>query len=166
MLKKRHFLVVGLLAAVAAATPAFLSREGQIVLDDQGWALASNNELDGTMEVLTDGDSHPPIYQVNVLRPGENLHLEKSVPPGVLEASKPLWLRFRARAGAPRKLRTALQDPQNSTWTSEVKLTPDWQEFRLPILPDQPTSGPATLAFQVGGESGEVAITDIKMERS
>ncbi len=168
MLKKRHFLIAGLFVALIAVMPAILTRDGQIVLDDKGWLLESNNELDGTMDVLTDGDSHPPIYQVNVLRPDETIDLEKTVPPGVLEASKPLWLHFRARAAMPRKLRTALQDSQstvNSSWASEVRLTPDWQDFKLPITPEQTAKGPSTLAFQIGGASGEVAITDIKIEQ-
>ena len=169
MLKRRHFLLVSLLAVSAAAVPAILAREGQVVLDDKDWTLSTVNALDGTMEVLTDGDTHPPIYQVNVLRPGqgvEDLHLQKPVPAEVLASNQPLSLRFRARAGNRRKIRTALQDPQTEPWASEVTLTSDWQEFRLPIKPTSSPKGQVIMAFQIGGTSGDVAITDIKLERS
>jgi hypothetical protein len=169
MLKRRHFLLASVLAIGAAAVPAIMARDGQVVVDDKDWALASVNALDGTMEVLTDGDTHPPIYQVNVLRPGrgvEDVHLEKPVPADVLANNQSLCLRFRARAGSPRKIRTALQDPQSESWASDVSLTSDWQEFRLPIKPATTTKGQAIIAFQIGGTSGDLAITDIKLERS
>lgn len=140
-----------------------------MVLDDQGWALSALNALDGTMEVLTDGNSHPPIYQVNVLRPGdgfESVHLEKPVPQELLSSEKPLTLSFKARAASNRKIRTALQDKQAEPWASEVTLTPDWQEFRLPIKPRQAPAGPAVLAFQIGGKGGDIALTEIKLIRS
>jgi hypothetical protein len=169
MLKRRHFLLVSLVAVAAAAVPAALVHDGQVVLDDKDWALATLNTLDGTMEVLTDGNSHPPIYQVNVLRPGrgvEDLHLVKPVPSEVLAANPSLVLRFRARAGSQRIIRTALQDPKTEPWAKEVTLTRDWQEFRLPIDQVAHSNGQAVMAFQIGGKSGEVAITDIKLERS
>lgn len=169
MLKRRHFLLAGILAVSAAAVPAILARDGQVVVDDKNWQLASVHAMDGTMEVLTDGDTHPPIYQVNVLRPGrgvEDLHLEKPVPPEVLAHGAPLRLRFRARAGSPRTIRATLQDPQSEPWASDIALTADWQEFQLPITPTAPAKGPATIAFQIGGKSGDLAITDIKLERS
>ncbi|WP_395138664.1 hypothetical protein [Armatimonas sp.] len=169
MLKRRHFLAVCLLATCAAAVPAILAQSGELLVDDQGWALATTNAMDGTMEVLTDGGSHPPIYEINVLRPGNgvyDLHLEKPVPADVLAANKPFVLRFKARAGRPRKIRTALQDAQAEPWAHEVALTKDWQEFRLPVKTDSIPKSPAVMAFQVGGTSGEVIITDIKLERS
>jgi hypothetical protein len=169
MLKRRHFFAVCLLATCVAAVPALMARGGETIVDDQGWALSTVNALDGTMEVLTDGNSHPPIYEVNVLRPGRgvyDLHLEKPVPAGVVKTDKPLVFRFKARAAHPRKIRTALQDSQAEPWAKEVALTKDWQEFRLPIKPRSTPTGPAVIAFQLGGTSGEVAITEIKLERS
>ena len=169
MLKRRYFLMAGLVTVCAVAVPIFLTREGQVVLDDTGWALASVNELDGTMDVLTDGDSHPPIYEVNILRPGsglEDIHLEKVVPAEVLGAHKPLFLRFKARAATPRKIRTTLQDAQADTWSSDVELSREWKEFRLPINISAATAGRSVLAFQIGGVSGEVAITEIRVVQS
>lgn len=169
MLKRRHFLLAGILAVSAAAVPAILARDGQVVIDDKNWTLASVQAMDGTMEVLTDGDTHPPIYQVNVLRPGrgvEDIHLQKPVPAEVLSPSASLHLCFRARAASPRKIRAALQDPQSEPWSHDISLTPDWQEFRLPVKPSAPVQGQAILAFQLGGTSGDLAISEIKLERS
>lgn len=169
MLKRRHFLAVCVLATCAAAVPAILAQGEHTVMDDLGWSLASTNAMDGTMEILTDGGAHPPIYEINVLRPGNgvyDLHLEKPVPAEVMEISKPMWLRFKARSAMPRKIRAALQNPQSEPWASEVKLTSEWKEFRLPFKPAQASQGEAVLAFQVGGKSGEVSITEIKLERS
>ncbi|WP_309707447.1 hypothetical protein [Armatimonas sp.] len=169
MLKRRYFLMAGVLAVCLVTIPLFLERDGQVVLDDADWALASLNELDGTMEVLTDGNAHPPIYQVNILRPGkglEDIHLEKLVPAEVLGAQKPLSLRFKARAATPRRIRTTLQSAQSDTWTSDVELSREWQEFRLPIKTSVATTGSSILAFQIGGASGEVAITEIQVVQS
>jgi hypothetical protein len=169
MLKRRHFVAVCLLATVAAAVPALMAHNKVTVVDDQGWTLASVNDMDGTMDVLTDGGMHPPIYEVNVLRPGTgvfDLHLEKPIPQDVFSAHRPMWLHFKARSAMPRKIRTALQDPQSEPWSSEVKLTSEWKEFRLPFNPATPSPGRAVLAFQLGGTAGEVAITEIKLERS
>ena len=169
MLKRRHFLLVGVLAAAMAAVPALLAHDGEVVLDDKNWALAMLNELDGTMEVLTDGDAHPPIYQINVLRPGEgmeDLHLEKPVPSDILQPQEPLSLRFRARSACPRTMRATLQNQDADTWATEVKLTGDWKEFKLPVKPTPQGGGPTVLAFQIGGTSGEIAITDIRLVRS
>jgi len=163
MLKRRHFLGVSLLAALIASVPALLAREAKVVLDDRDWLLSQVNELDSTLEVLTDGDTHPPIYQVTVLRPGE-VYLQRRIPSDIVAANKPLLLRFRARAQSPRQIHAAVFGDTATAWTQAVDLTADWKEFRLPISAPLKAANTTYLALEVGSTAGEVAITDLKVE--
>ena len=161
MFTKRHFLGVGLLAALLAAVPALLAHDNRVVLDDHNWVLTQVNDLDSTLSVLTDGDTHPPIYQVNVLRPSA-IYLERPVPDTVL-TKNPLTLKFRARAETNRKIWATLLEDQVKSWGQEIELTSEWKEYQLTLPLKQPQAGPARLALKVGGRSGEVDITDIKV---
>jgi hypothetical protein len=73
-------------------------------------------------------------------------------------------LRFRLRAAKSPTIRLTLQSAGKVFWSGEVAASTEWKEACLPVSLASCKTAQAVLTFQLGAQTGELSLADVRLE--
>ena len=127
-----------------------------------GWILEQHENARASASRVEDG------LRIDVTTPGTaGWHVQFQQPGLAVRRGRALTASFRAKADSSRRISLGVSQAHNP-WRmlagTEVKLTPQWQRFRLIFAPEE-TDANARLVFSgLGSQTGSVWLADVSLQ--
>lgn len=144
---------------------------GQELLKNRGFAQglqAWNLEMhSGQGQAQPKQEAGSAVLQVVVTQPAQqNWHIQLSQAGLELRGGKPFTLSFRARTDAPFSMNVnAMQahEPWRQLWSTQAKVTTDWQEFRYVFQPSEDDSNGRITFSGMGARAGILELAEVSL---
>ena len=144
-----------------------LLRNGDFSANNENWDIETGSGSQATLQVLA-AENSGKYLRSNATKAGTqewNLQLHQNQLP--VRNGQPLRLKFHARADQARTIRVRLMqagEPWNTVWPdTELKLTPQWQEFDVANVVNNPNEIPTRLSFDALNTPGIYDLADVSL---